>query len=120
MFNDGHLDEEKNRELMWVWITIETQSHGTKTNQSLNKKAMILYQMLSVDCRESITINNGLNNHLTEQLHLYQSHMFFTLRVALHEQFKIILGGVLVELLAHGDVPIYSLCCLSFQHVCNM
>lgn len=106
MFNDGHLDDQKNKELMWVWITIETQSHSTKTNQSLNKKAMILNQMLSVDCRESITVNNGLNNHLTEQLHLYQSQMFFTLRVALHEQFKIILGGVLVELLAHRDVPI--------------
>lgn len=56
MFNDGHLDDQKNKELMWVWITIETQSHGTKTNQSLNKKAMILNQMLSVDCRESITV----------------------------------------------------------------
>lgn len=84
-------------------------NRNTESHQSLNKKAMILNQMLSVDCRESITLNNGLNNHLTEQLHLYQSHMFFTLRVALHEQFKIILGG--------RDVPIYSLCCLSFQHV---
>lgn len=79
----------------------------------------ILNQMLSVDCRESITINNGLNNHLIAQLHLYQSQMFFTLRVALHEQFKIILGGVLVELLAHRDAPPFtqSLCCLSFRHV---
>lgn len=26
MFNDEHLDGEKNWELMWVWITMETQS----------------------------------------------------------------------------------------------
>lgn len=57
-------------------------NRNTKTNQSLNKKAMILNQMLSVDCRESITINNGLNNHLIAQLHLYQSHMFFTLTLS--------------------------------------